>query len=102
MTARLTVARPAGGYRDRAREYVIEVDGHEVGRLQPNCDLTVEIPSDQEVAVRAAIDWTGSPTWRGQLAEDEHAHIEVAPKSAFTGLMNLFGGNTWIRIRRLE
>jgi hypothetical protein len=102
MVANVTVVRPPGGYRDWGREYAIEVDGREVGRLQRGSEVTVEVPSDREASVRAVIDWTGSPTWRGQLAQGEHARFEVAPKSAFTAPFDLFGTDGWIRIRRMD
>lgn len=102
MAATVTVARPRGGYRDRWRKYAIVVDGREVGALKRDSEMTVEVPSDREVSVRAVIDWTGSPTWRGQLTEGEHARFEVAPKGAFAALLGLFSTDGWVRIRRSE
>jgi hypothetical protein len=101
VSATITVFRPSGGYRDRARKYAVEVDGRLVGELTHGSELTIEVPSGHAVSVRARIDWTGSPLWRGNFSDGERARIEVAPKRALTALFDLFSNDGWIRIRRV-
>jgi len=59
-TGRLVVWRPRGVWRDLLRSYRLEVDGELRGTVRRGQVLELEVPAGSH-AVRARIDWTGSP-----------------------------------------
>ncbi|SEP70576.1 hypothetical protein SAMN05216188_101238 [Lentzea xinjiangensis] len=76
--ALITVHRPAAVWRDRARAYWIEVDGVRVVRIGADEQLDLPVPPGVH-DVRAAIDWTGSPVVRVEVAPGGRARLTVRP-----------------------
>ena len=95
----LTVSRAAGGWRDRARAYAIEIDGETVGKIKRGESVSVEIGPGSH-AVRAAIDWCSSPTVIVQGDRDER--LTCAPGgNAFLAVIDmLFRPGEYISLRR--
>ena len=97
-SARIIVSRPAGRYRDALRSYRLEVDDVARGRLRPGEAMTVEVEPGRH-AVRARLDWTGSPREEVSLGPGEEARLLVQPAgTAGTALPRMLGRTGYLRI----
>ena len=94
----VVVRRPSGGYRDRLRSYRITVDGAEIGRLERGHDLRSPVePGVHEI--RAAIDWSGSPAVRVDLAAGETVGLTVRPAgSALLAVFQIWRRDSWLKL----
>jgi hypothetical protein len=81
---KLVVQRKAGGYRDRARSYLVAVDDIEIGSVDPGQTLERELPAGPH-RVEARIDWTGSRPVEVSIEAGQVLRMNVEPSgiSAF-------------------
>ncbi|MBM7808868.1 hypothetical protein JOD57_004705 [Geodermatophilus bullaregiensis] len=97
--ARIVVRRPGGGYRDRWRSYVIEVDGVRAGTVARGEQVELPVAPGRH-SVRAVIDWSGSPLVQVEVAAGATAHLTVQPAgSATSALTQLWGRDSWLVLR---
>jgi hypothetical protein len=96
--ARIVVRRPRGGYRDRLRSYVIEIDGDEIGKVAR--DEQVEFPVEPgEHNVRAVIDWSGSSLVQVEVGAGETVRLTVQPAgSAAAAIFQLWKRDSWLTL----
>ncbi|HMH90094.1 MAG TPA: hypothetical protein VK586_03315 [Streptosporangiaceae bacterium] len=97
-SARSIVSRPAGRYRDALRSYRLEVDDVARGRLKPGQAMAVEVEPGRH-AVRARLDWSGSPPEEVGLGPGEEVRLLVQPAGTVrTALPRMFGGDGYLCI----
>ncbi len=76
---RLVVRRPGGVWRrDLLRSYRLDVDGEPRGAVRRGQVLELEVPAGRH-AVRARIDWTGSPTLEVDVGPGASVIVVVKP-----------------------
>jgi hypothetical protein len=76
---RLVVSRPRGVWRrDLLRSFRLDVDGEPRGTVRRGQVLELEVPAGRH-AVRARIDWTGSPTLEVDVEPGASVTVVVKP-----------------------
>jgi hypothetical protein len=94
----IVINRPAYRFRDRPRRYRIEVDGVIVGEIRSGEELRV--PATEGIhAVRALIDWSGSPSVEVTVSGTQSAHLVVRPAGkAVTAVLRAFTHTGWLTL----
>jgi hypothetical protein len=86
---------------DRSREYIMLVDGDELGRVRHGQDLTLTVPPGHHL-VGLRIDWCRSEVLDIDLAAAEEVHLECRARPAWQALYWIsLGRNRYIAIRRM-
>jgi hypothetical protein len=85
--------RRAAGYRDKLRNYKVNVDGKRVGILRPNGVFETTVEPGRHV-VRATIAWTGSP--EVPVTPGGLASLTASPRSPFGAIPDVFSRTRWI------
>lgn len=96
----LVVAReePSAWNGDRLRAYEIEIDGIRRGKLRRQQELRFDLAEGTH-RVRAAIDWSGSPTIEVFIPSDGEKRIVVAPGvNVMTAWRAFFSRTGWLKI----
>lgn len=92
----LVIERRPGGYRDRLRSYVVEVDGSPIGEVAPGDQVRIQLsPGSHHVAAR--IDWTGSDPVEVNIVPGESTRLRVEPTGT-SGIATLFGKKPYLRL----
>lgn len=95
----LTVTRKAGGWRDRARAYTLEVDGVAVGKVGNGKTVSVALsPGSHRVQLR--IDWCASPVVIVDGGRDEKLVCEPGGNSLMALIDVLFRPGDYINLER--
>lgn len=93
----IVVSRPAGGYRDGARSYWIEVDGVRVGKLRRGEEAEYVVAPGAH-NVRATIDWAGSPTVPVEVSVGNPVHLTVKPGGSAFQPWQLFKREGYLKL----
>jgi hypothetical protein len=81
VVVNLHVQRPYNG-GGILRRLIVQVDGREVARLKQGESADIPLPPGKHTVI-GRMDWTSSPAFDIDLAEEEEARVEVAlPLSA--------------------
>lgn len=99
--AHLTVARPAGAWRDAVRAYRLVVDGAPVGQIRTGETLHVPISPGRH-RVEARIDWTGSRAVEFEAAAGVEVRFSVRPAGNLLNVFwQIFTSNQWLWLTHL-
>jgi hypothetical protein len=99
--AHLTVARPAGIWRDAVRAYRLMVDGAPVGQIRKGETLRVPISPGRH-RVEARIDWTGSRAVEFEAAAGVEVHFSVRPAGNVLNIFwQIFTPDQWLQLTYL-
>lgn len=90
------IARRAGGYRDRLRSYIVEVDGGAVGEVAPGSEVRLDLPAGSHQVV-ARIDWTGSDPVEVTVVSGGSTVLRVEPTGA-SGIGTLLRKKAYLRL----
>jgi hypothetical protein len=101
-TSKLTIVR-RGGFTDMLRTYKIFVNDEQVGTVDRDAVLNVEVPSGR-LKVQARIDWAKSRPLMIEVAPNEKIQIEVSNR---LGLLlaiwgSTFGFRSYLKLERLQ
>ncbi|MDQ8043679.1 MAG: hypothetical protein AAGC46_00450 [Solirubrobacteraceae bacterium] len=97
--ASIVVSRRRGGLADRARSYVVQIDGVTVGRLSDGESGDYPVTAGRH-RLQLRIDWTTSRPFNVDLAFGETARFRCSPRHALLGWYWAFLG--WRRYIKLE
>jgi hypothetical protein len=97
-TGTLVVERVANGWRDRFREYQIQIDGQPRFSIRRGGRQALELtPGPHQV--RAAIDWTGSPDLDVLIVADSVTTCRVEPAgSLFSAFWRIWGRSHYLKL----
>lgn len=100
-TGRVTVRRPNGGYRDLSRSYRIDVDDVACGVVARGGEVAIEVEPGRH-AVRARIDWTGSPTIEVEVASGEETVLRVEPAGGAVQFYQALSKTRYLKLTPLK
>ena len=99
---RLTIARPAGTWRDVMRAYQLLVDGTVVGQIRTEETLQVTISPGRH-RIQARIDWSGSRAVEFEAAAGADVRFRVQPAGNLLNIFwQIFTSDRWLQLTRLE
>lgn len=96
MPATITIERVANPWADRLRRYKIEINGQLSGSISRGEELSIDAPAGR-VEVRARIDWSGSNTWVGDLADGDRVTLVVGHND--DQLTGIFSKNRYLSLK---
>jgi hypothetical protein len=88
----LQLQRVKAFWQDRARDYVVMVDGREVGRIADGAALSIPLPAGEQL-VQLVIDWCRSPEQRVTVPAGGTVRLECGPNA--TPLLALLYVSLW-------
>jgi hypothetical protein len=101
-TSKLKIVR-RGGYTDKLRAYKIFVNDEQVGTIDRNSVLNLEVPSGP-LKVQARLDWTESRPLMTEAAPDRMIEIEVSNRWGLLLAMwgSTFGFRSYLKLEQLQ
>jgi hypothetical protein len=98
--ASLVLTRQAGGWRDRARSYILMVDGAEVAWVRHGERLEILLePGHHKIFMR--INWCRSQVIEAEAQSGEVIQLFCAPGGGHPLVSATVGRNSYIRLARI-